>query len=75
MQSEEAYDAVSPDGESVQAALNSRLRRTTRLTFFDDESGEEDLQYEPDDYDLVTGMVDRRGWPDSPRPRSSPELG
>ena len=38
---EEAYDAVNPEGESVQAALNSRLRRTTKLTFFDDESGEE----------------------------------
>ena len=52
------------EGESVPAALNARLRRTTRLTFFDDESGDEDMQIEPDDFDLVTGLVDRRGWPE-----------
>ena len=47
VQAEADHDAVNHDGESVQAAINSRLRRTTRLTFFDDESGEEDQQYEP----------------------------
>ena len=36
-----AYEATSHEGESVQAALNARLRRTARLTFSDDESGEE----------------------------------
>ena len=61
---EAAYDAVNHDGESVQVAINSRFMRTTRLTFFDDESGEEDQQYEPDDYNLVTGLVDKRGCPD-----------
>lgn len=59
-----AYEATSPEGESVQAALNARLRRTTRLRFFDDESGEEGMQLEPDDFAIVTGMVDRRGWPE-----------
>ena len=55
---------VDQSGESVQAALNARRRRTTRLTFFDDESGEDGLQLEPDDFNLVTGLVDRRGWPE-----------
>ena len=63
-QTHEAYESVSFDGESAQAAMNARLRRTTRLTFFDDESGDEALQIEPDDYNLVTGMVARRGWPE-----------
>ena len=58
----EAHEVVNLEGESVQAALNAKLRRTTRLTFFDDESGGESMQIEPDDYNLVTGMVDRRGW-------------
>ena len=58
------HEMVGPGGESLQAALNVRLRRTTRLTFFDDESGEEDLQLEPDDFAIVTGIVDRRGWPE-----------
>ena len=62
VQAEAAYYAVNPDGESVQAALNSRLRRTTWLTLFDGESGEEGLQVEPDDFNLVTCIVDRRGW-------------
>ena len=35
--------AVNHEGESVQAALNSRLRRSTRMTFFDDESGDEEM--------------------------------
>jgi len=61
---EVTHEATSLGGESVQAAINARLRRTTRLTFFDDESGEEDMQLEPDDFALVTGMVDRRGWPE-----------
>ena len=68
-------EPVNLVGESVQAALNARLRRTTRLTFFDDESGEEDMQTEPDDFNLVTGMVDRKvGW-NSPRLTSSPRPG
>ena len=44
--------------------MNARLRRLTRLTFFDDESCDEELQIEPDDYNLVTGIVDKRGWPE-----------
>ena len=44
---EKTHDPVNAKGESVQAALNSRLRRTTRLTFFDDESGNEDMLLEP----------------------------
>ena len=60
----ECGDTVNREGESVQAALNARLRRTTRLTFFDDESGEEGMQLEPDDVNLVTGLVDKRGWPE-----------
>ena len=59
-----AYEATSLERESVQAALNARLRRTTRLTFFDVESGAEDMQLEPDDFAIVTGIVDRRGWPE-----------
>ena len=55
--------AVNQEGESVQAALNARLRRTTRLTFFDDESGDDEMQLEPDDFNLITGLVDRRGLP------------
>ena len=43
----------------MQVAMNARLRRTTRLTFFDDESGDDELQFEPDDYNLVTGIVDK----------------
>ena len=38
-----AYEATSLEGEYVQAALNARRRRTARLTFFDDESGEEGM--------------------------------
>ena len=63
-QAYEAHESVNRDGESLQAAVNARLRRTTRLTFFDDESGEEDMQCEPDDYNLVAGLVDKRGWPE-----------
>ena len=57
------HEPVNAGGESVQAELNSRLRRTTRLTFFDDESGNEDMLLEPDDFHIVTGLVDKRGWP------------
>ena len=59
-----AQGTTNTDGESVQAALNARLRRTTRLTFFDDESGDDEMHIEPDDYNLVTGLVDRRGLPE-----------
>ena len=45
----------------MQAALNARLRMTTRLTFFDDERGDEEMQLEPDDFNLIAGLVDRRG--------------
>ena len=48
----------------MQAAINARLRRTTRLTFFDDESGDDELHIEPDDYNMVTGLVDKRGLPE-----------
>ena len=61
---DEVDGAVNQEGESVQAALNSRLRGTTRLTFFDDESGNEDMQLEPDDFNIVIGLVGRRGWPE-----------
>ena len=57
-------EATYPDGESVQVALNTRLRRTTRLTFFDDESGEDEPQTEPEDYELLAGIVDKRGMPE-----------
>jgi len=52
------------EGEAVQAALNTRLRRTTRLTFFDDESGEDEPLTEPEDYELLAGIVDKRGMPE-----------
>ena len=58
---EASYTATNLDGESVQAAINARLRRTTRLTFFDDESGDDEMHIEPDDYNMVTGLVDKRG--------------
>ena len=60
----EQDETVNREGESVQAALNARLRRTTRLTFFDDESGEEDIQLEPDDFNRVANLVDKSGWPE-----------
>ena len=58
-----ADGAVNHEGESVQGAINARLRRTTRLTFFDDESGDDEMQLEPQDFNRVTGLVDRQGWP------------
>ena len=57
-------EATLFEGESVQAALNARLRRTARLTFFDDESGEDEPQIEPDDYEQLAGIVDKRGMPE-----------
>lgn len=48
----------------MQAAFNSRLRRSTRMTFFDDESGDEEMQIEPDDFNNIVGLVDKWGWPE-----------
>lgn len=62
MPTDEVDGAVDQEGESVQAALNSRLKRSTRMVFFDDESGDEEMQQEPDDVNLVACMVDKRGW-------------
>ena len=60
---EATQEPVNLEVESVQVALNSRLRRTTRLIFFDDESGGEDMQIGLGDFNLVIGLVDRRAWP------------
>ena len=49
----EVDGAVNHEGESVHAALNSRLRRSTRMTFFDDESGDEEMQIEPGDFEKM----------------------
>ena len=70
-----AYATTNLDGESVQAALNARLRRTARLTFFDDESGGDEMHIEPADYNLVTGLVDRRGLPEFAKARGMMEPG
>ena len=58
------HETTNLDGESVQTAINARLGRTTRLTFFDDESGDDEMHIEPDDYNMVTGLVDKRGLPE-----------
>lgn len=48
----------------LQAELNARLKRSSRITFFDDECGDNDLQHEPDDIHVIPGIVDRRGLPE-----------
>ena len=50
--------------EDLQAAIDSRLRRSSRLSFFDDEDGDDDAQHEPDDIHVIAGIVDRRGLPE-----------
>ena len=64
MHIDQVDNAVNQEGESVHAALNSRLRRSTRMTFFNDESGNEEMQLELDDINLIVELVDRRGWPE-----------
>ena len=34
------------------------------MTFFDNESGDDEMHIEPDDYNMVTGLVDKRGLPE-----------
>ena len=48
----------------MQAAFNSRLRLSAGMTFFDDESGDEEMQIEPYDFNNIVGLVDKRGWPE-----------
>ena len=57
-------DQASQAIEDVQVAIDSRLRQSPRLTFFDDEEGDDDVQHEPDDIHVITGIMDRRGLPD-----------
>ena len=52
------------EGESLRAVLNTRFRRSTRMVFFDDESGQDEMHQEPDDVHLVAGIMDKRGWPE-----------
>ena len=56
MHIDEVDSAVNQEGESVQAALNSKLRRTTNMTFFDDESGDEEMPLEPDDINFIAAL-------------------
>ena len=64
MHIDEVDGAVNHEGEFVQVALNSRFRRSTRMTFFDDESGDAEMQIEPADFNKIVGLVDKRGWPE-----------
>ena len=69
------YGTVNQEGESVQAALHARLRLLTKLTFFDDESGDDEMQLEPDDFNLIKGLVDRRGLPEFSKAAKKPGSG
>jgi len=50
--------------DTLQASIDSRLRRSARKNFFDDEDGDDDATREPDDLPAFAGIIDRRGLPD-----------
>ena len=50
--------------DTLQATIDSRLRRSARKHFFDDEDGDDDATCEPDDLPAFVGIIDRRGLPD-----------
>ena len=50
--------------DTLQDIIDSRVRQSSRRSFFDDEDGDDDMRHEPDDLPAFAGIVDRRGLPE-----------